>query len=64
MILRGLKCEDDLIMKLVRTISRSSKSMEIQETIEKYALNFIEIICNSEEMNFAVELLGTLVNLE
>jgi hypothetical protein len=38
--------------------------MEIQETIEKYALNFIEIICNSEEMNFAVELLGTLVNLE
>jgi len=51
-------------MKLIRAISRSSKSMEIQETIEKYALNFIEIICNSDEMSFSVELLGIMVNFE
>lgn len=64
LVKRALECQDELVMKLVRTISWASKTPNVQETLEKYARKFAELVCSNGEMDFSVEVLGTLVNLE
>ena len=64
LIKRGLQNQDDLIMKLIRNISKACKSSLIQETLQKYAGKFVTAALSVQEMDFVVETLGILVNIE
>lgn len=64
LINRALECEDELILKMIRNISSSGKSTQIQESLAKYASKFIKLICSSEAIEFTIELLGILVHLD
>jgi hypothetical protein len=64
LIKRALQNQDDLIMKLIRNISGACKSSLIQETLYKYTPKFISAAVSVQEMDFVVEILGTLVNID
>ena len=64
LIKRGLQNQDDLIMKLIRNISKACKNSLIQETLQKYAPKFVSAALSVQEMDFVVEVLGILVNIE
>mmetsp|Transcript_30666 Transcript_30666/g.30305 ORF Transcript_30666/g.30305 Transcript_30666/m.30305 type:complete len:609 (-) Transcript_30666:29-1855(-) len=64
LVKRALEYHDDLIMKMIRNIARAAKTQHVQEVLEKYAKKFISIICGNEDMDFVVEVLGTMVNMD
>ena len=64
LIKRGLQNQDDLIMKLVRNISKACKSSLIQETLQKYVAKLVAAVMSVQEMDFVVEVLGVLVNVD
>ncbi|OMJ87705.1 hypothetical protein SteCoe_10549 [Stentor coeruleus] len=64
LIKRALQNQDDLIMKLIRNISGACKSSLIQETLYKYTPKFISAAVSIPEMDFVVEVLGVLVNID
>lgn len=64
LIKRALQNQDDLIMKLIRNVSKACKSSLVQETLQKYCGKFIQAVLSIQEMDFVVEILGVLVNIE
>ena len=65
LLYRALKYRDELLMKLVRNISKHGKTQTIQEVLEKHIKSFLKILEDkNSNMDFTVEVLGTLVNID
>lgn len=64
LIKRALQNQDDLIMKLIRNISKACKNTLVQETFQKYTPKFVAAVLSVQEMDFVVEILGVLVNVD
>jgi hypothetical protein len=60
---RALSYQDDLLMKLVRTVASNSKSEQVQTTLTGFAEELVNQALTTDDQEYLVEVLGTLVHI-
>lgn len=61
---RALSYQDELLMKLIRSIAAASKSEQVQTTLTGFAEELVRQALSTDDQEYLVELLGTLVHIE